>query len=197
MRIHIKQRFRSVAALVAVALLLPLFAAAEQLPAANKALLIFRILAFDRALADRAGETIVVAVVSREGVQESEADQAEMVAAMTELAKTTSIVGRTIRVVRVPFQGGDRLDASLSQERAVAAYLTPSLTEQLGVISQVARKRDILTFSGVEAYIEAGVSFGVVRRGAKPSILVNLPATKAEGALVDTALLRIAEVVKR
>jgi hypothetical protein len=60
----------------------------------------------------------------------------------------------------------------------------------------VTRKRSILSFTSVESLVKSGLSVGLVVRDAKPTILVNLPASKAEGAELDPALLKVSEVLK-
>lgn len=182
---------------VLTALLFMTPTALAQVPAQNQALIILRILAYDRALSGRAGTSIPVAVVAREGVADSELVQSDVHAAIMELSKNASVVGRKVRVIRIPYSTPEKLEAALAQEQVLAAYLAPGLEQQLGAITQVTRRRRVLSFSGVDSYLASGVSFGIVRRGSKSAILVNLPAAKAEGADLDSRLLRVAEVVQR
>lgn len=186
----------AVFALVLGASLVPSASHAQQLPAQNQALLILRLLAYDRALPSRSGAEVSVAVIARDGA-EADAAQAEIAQALSDLSNKTSVAGRKVRIVRIAFTSADKLDATLAQEHAVAAYVTAGLTDQLSTIIQVTRRRSVLTFSGVESHVQSGTSFAIVRRGPKSAILVNLPAAKAEGADLDSSLLRVAEVVKR
>lgn len=75
-------------------------------------------------------------------------------------------------------------------------YVTPLRSFNLKTIVQESRKNKILTMSGVPEYIEAGLSVGIGISGNNPQILINLPASKAEGANFSSKLLKIAKIIK-
>jgi hypothetical protein len=193
----LRQQSNIVASVVLLFALLASSANAQTVPAKNQAALLMRILAYDRSLATRAGAEVTVAVIAREGTPESESGQAELAAALNELAKTTSVSGLKVRAIRVSYSTPEKLEATLGSENASAAYVTAGMTDALDALIAISRKKRILTFSAAEAYVLAGISLGFVRRDSKAAILVNLPAVKSEGANLDAALLKIAEVVKK
>jgi hypothetical protein len=54
----------------------------------------------------------------------------------------------------------------------------------------------VVSSSGVESMVRRGLSIGFVERDGRPALLINLPSTKAEGADLDAAVLRLAEVIR-
>jgi hypothetical protein len=160
--------------------------------AGNEALLLLRVLAYDRNITKRAGKVVTVAVVYKPGDGESEQVRGQIANALTEAAKKVTVAGLPVRVVSLGVTAN--LESDLAPMRAAAAYVCPGLGDMVPSISRVTRARSILSFAGTEKYVTSGLSIGLVRRQSKAAILVNLPSSKAEGAALDAALLRVAEV---
>lgn len=76
------------------------------LPARNQALLLLRVLSYDRNLRSRSGNELTVAVASRDG-ERSEAER-QMAAALEDAARSFTVSGLTARVVTVPWRGAAR-----------------------------------------------------------------------------------------
>ena len=89
---------------------------------------------------------------------------------------------------------------ALPRSQAFTAKLLEEIARRsrraASTISATARDKQVLSFTGNEAAVTAGLSIGFVARGGKPAVLVNLPAAKAAGADLDAALLRVAEVIR-
>jgi hypothetical protein len=176
------------AAVVSICAVAPAPALA-QVGAGNEALLLLRVLAYDRNITKRAGKVVTVAVVYKPGDGESEQVRGQIANALTEAANKVTVAGLPVRVVSLGVTAN--LESDLAPMRAAAAYVCPGLGDQVANISRVTRARSILSFAGTEKYVTSGLSIGLVRKAA---ILVNLPSSKAEGAALDAALLRVAEV---
>ena len=58
------------------------------------------------------------------------------------------------------------------------------------------RERKLLTFTGSADYVVT-LAVGFALYDSKPTILVNIPASRAEGADLDPALLRVAKIIKK
>ncbi|MFZ5468323.1 MAG: YfiR family protein [Myxococcota bacterium] len=162
---------------------------------AVRAALVLRILAFDRNLAARTQPSVTVAVIFKAGVAESEAAQKEMVADLSMLTKKVTVAGKPVRIVSLPYTQG-QLDAALAKVDASAIYVCPGLEDEVAAISKTTRGRSTLSLTSVEQAVKQGLAVGVVRRDNKSGILVNLPASRAEGADLDSGLLRVAEVLR-
>jgi hypothetical protein len=49
--------------------------------------------------------------------------------------------------------------------------------------------------TGVPEYVERGLAIGVGVKGERPEIVINLDASRAEGAELNAQVLRIARIV--
>ncbi len=166
-----------------------------QVPADNQALLVLRILAFDRKLAQRATGAVRIAVIFKEGSSDSESCKSDIEKALKTAGAKTSVSGMKVEVTTLRHNAGS-FEADLTRSDSAAAYLCPGLDDALPAISKSSRATKVLTFSGVESFITSGASVGLVRRASKVGILVNLAASRAEGADLDSNLLQMAEVIR-
>ncbi len=163
--------------------------AAQELPAPQQATLLLRMLAYDRNVKTRAGSRVTIAVVSRD------ARCAAMAGALNNAAKGLTVGDLPVRAVEVAWS--ENGEGFLVAAEPTAIYVCGDLKDQLGQLLGAARRLSALSFSASAADVRAGVSIGLVAKGDKAGLLVNLPAAKAEGAELDAAVLRLAEIVRR
>ncbi len=161
---------------------------------AQQALLLLRALAYDRNLGSRAGSSATVMILFRPGNGTSEAVRDTMSSTLAAAGEKVKVAGLTLKVVSKAYESPADLGHALGGVGAV--YLCPGLDGSARDITAVTRVWHVLSFSGAESMVTAGVAVGFVSRDGKPVVLVNLPASKAEGADLDAALLRIAEVIR-
>jgi hypothetical protein len=182
---------------MAVALLLTLAtnALASDLAPNYQAVFLLRILAYDRNLKNRAGDTVTILVVYRDGDDGSTATKNELLAGLDKLSDA-KVSDLPYRVIATPFTSPADLEGAINNNHAAAVYLCPGLDGSVNAISDLARAHSTLTFTGVEAQVRSRLSIGLVARSGKPAILVNLASSRAEGADLDPALLRLAEVLR-
>ena len=165
-------------------------------PAEVQIPLLFKILTFDRRLGDRApGNDIVIAVVFQTGFRSSLVARNQIVDALKAMQDST-ISGHPVHWVAVEWKDAEQLRLALIRERTDVVYLTPVRGVDLDPITRVARAGRMTTFTGVPLYVEQGValSVGIVRE--HPQIIVNLPATRAEGSDFTSQLLRLCKVIE-
>jgi hypothetical protein len=187
-----------VLAVALVAMLLPgRRLLAEELAPKKQALLLLRVLAYDRNLRKRGGEqSASVVILYREGNENSESLSADMTSALDEVASTATVSGLAVRSVAIAYNSPAELDSKLVAQRAAAVYLCPGLGDAVPLIVGVARKRTALTLTSTASYSRAGVSIGLFREEDKPLIVVNLPAARAEGADLEAGLLDVVRVIR-
>ena len=186
---------QAVALVVLLLGLLPAPARAEDPPVSQQALLLLRILAYDRELKNRSGgKKVVVAVAYRPGDKSSEEARARVVGALQDAADNTTVLGMPVIVVSLAADGG--LDDRVASARPAALYLCPGLEDSAAQIVPVTRKRSVLSFSPRPDPVKNGVAVGLSVRGLRTAILVNLAAARAEGVDFESAFLRVAEVQK-
>lgn len=168
--------------------------ARADIPADRQALILTRALAYDNNLRARAGGAVVVAVVYRpqDGASESMAEAMYRAFKRLESVKVQDL---PFRVVKIPFTGRDALDATVAQQHISTLYGCSGLDADVDAITQVARKRHVLSLAAREAYLENGFSLGLFLFGGKATITVNLAASRLEGAQLSSELLRLARLV--
>jgi hypothetical protein len=165
-------------------------------PAEVQIPLLFKILTFDRRLGARPpGKVIVIAVVFQTGFRASLVARNQIVDALKAMQDAT-ISGHPVRWVAVEWKDGEQLRQALNHERTDVVYLTPVRGVELDPITRAARTGGMTTFTGVTRYVEQGLalSVGIVRE--RPQIIVNLPATRAEGSDFTSQLLRLCKVIQ-
>jgi hypothetical protein len=171
--------------------------AADDLLPGKQGALLLRVLPYDQNFSQRAQQAVTVAVVHREGNLISETYSLDMSAALRDLARgTPQIKGVPVRVVTIPYSNSDAFAAALAKQKLSAIYVCPGLEDALDSISDLTRKNKILTFSGRETEVRDRLSIGLLRRGSRPALIVNLRAAHAEGADLHPDLLSLSEVLR-
>ncbi len=158
---------------------------------------LMRILAYDRNLKTRAsGKAAPVFILYLEGNQASETMQSDVSNALEDLAASVTVAELHVSVLSVPYSGVSDLEAKIMAKRPVAMFVCTGLADAVPAVSAVTRRRSVLTLTLTTAYLKTGLSIGFQRGDDRVNILINLPASRAEGADLDAALLRLAEVYR-
>ena len=172
-------------------------AIADPVPTKNQALLLLRILAYDHNLGSRAdNKTITILIVSKAGNSDSDDVANELAAVIREIAKSTTLANNTIQVARLAYND-KTFDADVAHYKAAALYLAPGLADNIGTIVATTQSRKLLSFTGIGDWVGLGVSVAFSLDDGRPQILVNVPASRREGADLDAALLKAAKIVKK
>jgi hypothetical protein len=170
-------------------------AAFEMVPAPRQALILMRALAYDEDLHVRAGGTINVAVVFKRGSVDSEAMAARMVRAFAALA-VTEVAGLPVAASSVAYGGPESLRKAVATGGIDAIYVCDGLESEIAAVAEISRQAKALTLGSRAEYVRAGLSLGVFGGGGKTVILLNLPASRQEGAKFAADLLRLATVLR-
>jgi len=99
-----------------------------------------------------------------------------------------------IRVVSIDIDT-EYLEYTIERENIDVLYLTQLRAVEIGDIAKLSRKKQIVTLTGIPDYVKAGVAVGVDIKEEQPQILINLPASKAEGVDFSSQLLKLAKVI--
>jgi hypothetical protein len=184
----------------ALALLAATLAAAspargDDVPARKQALLLLRVLAYDRNLKARAGDAVRLAVAYRPGDRESEERRTALVAAFEEVSREVVAGGLPVEVAAVPWRDAADFEARVAAARPAGVYVCGGLLGVAKEIARVTRRHGVLSAGASKDLVEAGLAVGMVNRGLRAGVVVNLHAAKAEGVDLDATLLGIAEVI--
>lgn len=155
--------------------------------------ILLKVLSFDRKLGTRAPTEVVVGIAFQGGNRASVLAKDDAVRALR--AQAPPGTATELRVVPV-----DLDDTSLARAHAqqplTHLYVTPLRATDIGAVATWARGAGVTTMTGVTRYVTDGLALGVGLRGGRPRILVNVEASRLEGADLSAELLKLAEVVR-
>jgi len=176
-------------------LVTPLDRAQEiEVPANVQFALLQKILAFDRNLKERAGNEIVIGILYQSNFRASLNFKDELIAVIKK-AKSDQWLDLPIRYVVIEVDEKTNLAEQAAKNGVNTFYVAPVRAIEMKTITAVSRARKILTFTGVAAYVEAGLAVGIGARGDHPRLIVNLSAAKAEGVEFNAQLLNLAKII--
>jgi len=173
----------------------PVVRADAGVPVSRQAVIVLRALAYDANLKARSGDAINIAILYRKGHADSEKMAGSMAKAFGVL-EATQVAGLPILVSRLPFTSVDALRKSLSGGGIDLMYVCGGLEGELGAIMETTRHMKVLSVGSSPELVQKGLSLGVFEMDDKCTILLNLPASRSEGASFAADLLRLAKILR-
>jgi hypothetical protein len=165
-----------------------------EVPVALQLPLFLKVLSFDRQLVARAGSALVIAIVYQSGYRTSGQAKEELVRTAGSAGALPRIEGLAIRFVEVDLYRETLADA-IERSRPTVVYLAPVRGVDIKALAATARAAHVTTVTGVPRYVEQGLAIGVRLRGERPQILVNLMASRSEGAEFAAELLKLVQLL--
>lgn len=175
-----------------VAAVRPLAAQDMDVPVRVHVPILLKVISFDRHLRARAGSDIVVGVVMQ-GRNRASVVAGEEAASIMATAGTT-VDGIPVRVVVFDLDR-QTIQQILATETLTHLYIPPLRAVDIGHLAGHARAARVVTMTGVADYLPRGISVGVGLRAGRPRILVNVGASRAQGADFSAELLKLADLV--
>jgi len=157
--------------------------------------ILLKTLTFDRNLKARCGNAIVLGILYQSRFRQSVNVKDELVTIANE-SSYEFLDAHQIRVVPIDLSSEASFEEQISASGINTLYVAPLRAIDLATISTVTRKNKVLTLTGVPEYVEIGLSIGVGIRGDRPSLVINQPASRAEGADLDSQLLKLARTIR-
>jgi len=176
--------------------IMPVGVSAGDLSFEQQSALLLRILAYDRNLDERVDGQVNIVIIYEEDDVESVTEARSMEAALREIGRSTTVSGYRLETFTHPYRGAVAELDYLSRLHATAVYICSGMGGHVAEISGVTQSLSVLSFTGVEAWTREGLGVGLIERNDRARIVVNLPATRAEGTDLDAGLLRHAEVLQ-
>jgi hypothetical protein len=170
----------------------PLVAQELDVPVRTQVPILLKVISFDRQLRARAPREVVVGVVMQGGYRGSVLAHGEAVAILATPGATVD--GIPVRVVTFDL---DRLsiEGMFANTSLTHLYVTPLRAVDIGELAVRARAARVTTLASVPEYLTRGLSLGVGLRAGRPRILVNVRASRAEGAELSAELLKLADLI--
>ena len=153
-----------------------------------------RALSYDRHFGDRVGDKLKIGVLWVRGDEASAAEAGEVFAALVARADAR-IQDRVPTVVSLDYTSIDALRAAFSAEQVDIVVLCAGLDADLSLIIELCGQQDVLTIALDEGYVRRGAALGTLTLEGRQRVLVNLPASREEGAEFSSELLQLAEVI--
>lgn len=187
--------------LAAACVLVPLLTAppgadAGIVPEAQQLPIFFKLLTYDRTLAENDGKSLSIALLVREDRDETRASAEAFAAALREQHDKT-VNGRTFDFRTVAWSDRAALSAALVNGGAEILYVPRGCDGILEEIKSATRDRDVLTLAADPDDVREGLSIGLDLRDGRPRILVNLESLHEEGHDLESRALRLCEVMTK
>jgi hypothetical protein len=163
----------------------------QELPIRNQALLLFRVLSYDRNLAQRAHSSVTIAVAWRTG---DEVLRDEAIDSLRAVGSQFKIAGLPVRAVPVHFERGE-FSRQLVATGANVVLVVGSLVADARELSNTFRELHLLSASSSLGSADEGLTIGISTRGRRAAVRVNVQAGHAAGADFDSTLFTVAEMV--
>ena len=155
--------------------------------------LLLKILSFDRRLAADGQDSLVIGVVFQSHYRAS-ATIADDVCRALAAAGHNPGAGRMLRVVPIELDEPGTLAATLLRDGVRVLYVTPLRAVAVSAVAAATRERQVISLTGVVQYVEEGLTVAVDAKGERPQIVINLAASRAEGAVFAGQLLKLARL---
>jgi 6,7-dimethyl-8-ribityllumazine synthase len=163
-------------------------------PVAVQIPILVKVLNFDRKLPERAAGRLVVGVLFQ-GRYRTSANVADEVCRSLQELPANALGALELSCVAIDLDATSALDSALKRKGVQVLYVSPLRAFPLGDVIAVSRAAQITTLTGVPRYVETGLAIGVDMKGERPEIVINLAASRAEGADLTAHLLKLARVV--
>ncbi len=90
----------------------------------------------------------------------------------------------------------ETIENAVSKYGKGVLYITPLRAVDIADITKFSQRQNMITLTGVPDYLRNGVSVAIDTKGNKPEIMINLPATKAEGSDFSSQLLKLSTIIQ-
>jgi hypothetical protein len=171
------------------------FAGESDVAPERQALILTRALAYDNNLKGRAGDSLGIGIVYKQGVPASESAGEAVLKAFKAL-ENVKVQDLPVKVYGVPYATRASLKPAVSAHGIDVLYICSGLESELDAIKEFSRSQHVLTIGAKQEFLNSGLSLGVFVVDGKNTITVNLAASRDEGAAFGSELLRLAKVIK-
>jgi hypothetical protein len=157
------------------------------------ALVMLRVLAYDKQLAQRIGNEVRLVVVAID-----DAEEARWKAAFAKAAKL-KLEGRPVRIVAHRFESTKALEKLVGDQQTAAILLADGVTKKMSVaaVARLTRAKKVLSIATRESDVADGVAVAVINGSSRDEIVINPQAVEAEGVKFDAGLLQLARKVSQ
>jgi YfiR/HmsC-like len=164
-----------------------------EVPARLQAGLIGKLALYDRNFLERAGSTVVIAIVVRPTDIESARAGAQIQGALRDLGP---IAGLPHEEIILPWNGPKGLSELCAQRKVAIVYVAPGLGTDVGAAVKALEGLSVLTIAGVAAYVSQGVVLGFELVSAQTKLVINLAQAKKQRVAFRAEVLKLMRIVQ-
>ncbi|MDB4917441.1 MAG: hypothetical protein JWM95_5085 [Gemmatimonadetes bacterium] len=164
-----------------------------EVPVAIQIPIFLKVITFDRLRKARAPSELVIGIAYQHGYRTSVTARDEALLSIANARDSSSAA--PIRVETIDLDD-ERLADALKRAPITLLYITPLRATDITLLAATARAARVTTVTGVPRYVVNGLAVGVELRDRRPRILVNLEASRLEGADLTSELLKLATIVR-
>ena len=164
----------------------PLAAQEMPVPVEVQVPLLLKILTFDRALTGVADPLVVGIVFQRHNRASAAVEQ--------EVRIRLAAAARPVRIVGIDLDETPDLRAALLRGGVQVLYVAPLQAVSISTLTAATRGESVVSVTGVPRYVDQGLAVGIDLKDMRPKIVVNLAASRAEGAAFSAQLLNLARL---
>ncbi len=163
---------------------------AQGVPESLQAAIFFKVLAYDYAIQSKPGNTVTIAVITD---AKTAGRQAAILEGFNKI-KGQQLGGKSVNIIVVKMTGPSSVgDAS----KGDILYVPEGADDKtIDALLAFARTNKRATLGGSEALAQKGCAVGLAVEAGKPKIVINLPASQAQGMNLSSKVLRLAKVIQ-
>lgn len=160
--------------------------ASTMLPAKVQAMLMFKVLGFEKRLKASSKSSLTMVVLYQSGNEGSALQKDQIVSALT--ANSSKTVAGKALIVNAITGLGDMADADI-------VYIAAGNDDRLANVLEECQKLSVLAVTGVPEYAEKGVPLTLAIENSKPKIVINKSAADSCGVDFSSQILALAKVI--
>jgi hypothetical protein len=157
-------------------------AVAQGIPPSQKALLLLRVLTYDRNLKSRAKQEVRIAVVYLPGHAASERERDALLLAIEAIAGRAVVAGLPVRAAALPYQDAAGFRTRLGQSGAAALYVCAGLEEATRDLARAAKELSVLAICGSRDQVVKGLAVGLGGSGRQGRARRQLAGRRGPGS---------------
>ncbi|MDB4945376.1 MAG: hypothetical protein JWP97_4910 [Labilithrix sp.] len=185
---------RAFCAGVAAALLLGASAAiGDELPVNLQAELVTRLASYDRNMKARAGQTVSILVLVKDGDADSARSASQLTAALN---RSPVISGLPITVQTVTWVDAATTVASAKIARAGLVFVTAALAGEMEGLARALDKVDVLTIAPSAEMTRRGSVLGFELVSSRPKLFINLTQADRQNVSMPAEVLKLMTVYR-
>jgi hypothetical protein len=178
---------------LSLSLMATLGTAHAQVPSKVQAAIIYRILKYDKNVVDRSKAAISL-VILLEGTAAERKD--EIIAGFSSI-NGQKVESASIKIAAVTIAGADKLPAAMTAASGNLIYLPQGVTAATSAAAVAYGKANkVPVFSDDPVLSSQGVAVCIVLEGGSPKMVINLPASQAQGMALSADVLKLAKVIR-